>query len=140
MASTAPMPAAEAPTITYFAIYGFTSLNTNASLGQLATHAGSSKPWHKSHLATTWPSLSIFMAPYGQTIMQVQQPMHFSLLWVTWPVFSSFCIAPDKQAVTHGASSQWRHWMANETGLFTSSCYSAYWFGAFAVVGFDYVF
>jgi hypothetical protein len=29
-------------------------------------------------------------------------------------------MAPDKQAVTHGASSQWRHWIAKETGLFTS--------------------
>ncbi len=78
------------------------------------------EPWQRSHLATTWPSLSIIKAPYGQTITQVQQPMHLSLLWVTSPVFGSFCMAPDRQAVTHGASSQWRHWIANETGLLTS--------------------
>ncbi len=74
----------------------------------------------KSHLATTLPCLSILIAPYGQTMMHVQQPMHFSLLWVIKPVFGSFCMAPARQAVTHCAFSQWRHWMAKEIGLFIS--------------------
>ncbi len=29
-------------------------------------------------------------------------------------------MAPAKQAVTHGAFSQWRHWIAKEIGLFIS--------------------
>jgi hypothetical protein len=61
------------------------------------------------------------MAPYGQTIMQVQQPMHFSALCVTNPVSSSLRMAPERQAVTQGASSQCLHWMAKETGLLVSS-------------------
>ena len=54
--------------------------------------------------------------------------------------FGVFFIAPDRQAVTQGASSQCRHWMANETGLLTSRLILAYGFGLFAVVCFDYVF
>ena len=52
---------------------------------------------------------------------QVQHPMHLSLSWVTKPVFGSFFMAPERQAVTQGASSQCRHWMANEIGLETSN-------------------
>jgi hypothetical protein len=74
----------------------------------------------KSHLATTLPCLSILIAPYGQTMMHVQQPMHLSLLWVIRPVLASFCMAPARQAVTHGASWQWRHWIAKLIGLFIS--------------------
>jgi hypothetical protein len=74
----------------------------------------------KSHFATTLPCLSILIAPYGQTMMHVQQPMHLSLLCVIRLVFGSFCMAPARQAVTHGASSQWRHCMAKEMGLFIS--------------------
>ena len=102
MASTAPMPAAEAPTITYFAIYSFDlfehlTLHWDSSPRKLGL-----KAMARSHLATTCPSLSIFMAPYGQTMTQVQQPMHFSGLCVTRPVFSSFCIAPVRQALRMG--------------------------------------
>jgi hypothetical protein len=46
--------------------------------------------------------------------------MHLSLLWVTSPVWGFLVMAPARQAVTQGASWQWRHWMANETGFWTS--------------------
>jgi hypothetical protein len=52
--------------------------------------------------------------------MHVQQPMHLSLLWRTSPVLGSLVMAPVKQAETQGASLQWWHCMANETGLLTS--------------------
>jgi hypothetical protein len=51
------MPAAEAPTITYFAILGFHLFEINAWFGQLATQAGSSSPWQRSHLATDFAFL-----------------------------------------------------------------------------------
>jgi hypothetical protein len=109
--------------------YGFTSLTDNAWLGQLVTHAGVSIPWQRSHLATTLPCQSIFMAPYGQTMMQVQQPMHLPALCLTSPVAWSFCMAPERQAVTQGASLQLRHWIANEIGLLTSNLIRLIGFG-----------
>jgi hypothetical protein len=52
------------------------------------------------------PEESGFTAAYGQTIMQVQQPMHFSGLCNTCPVSVSLVIAPVRQAFTQGVSLQ----------------------------------
>jgi hypothetical protein len=61
------------------------------------------------------------MAPYGQTIMQVQQPMHFSASCVTNPVSLSRVIAPVRQAFTQGVSLHCWHLIEMEFGLFVST-------------------
>ena len=67
-----------------------------------------------------FPEESGFTAPYGQTMMQVQQPMHFSVSCVICPVSWSNFIAPAKQAFTHGVSLQFWHLIEIEFGLFVS--------------------
>jgi len=65
--------------------------------------------------------VSGFMAPYGQTMMQVQQPMHFSASCTTSPVSLSMLMAPDRQAVTQGVSLHCWHLIEMEYGLFVST-------------------
>ena len=65
--------------------------------------------------------VSGFMAPYGQTIMHVQQPMHFSGLCVTSPVSLSRVMAPVRQAFTQGVSLHCWHLIEMECGLFVST-------------------
>ena len=67
------------------------------------------------------PEESGFTVPYGQTMMQVQQPMHFSASCVTSPVSLSRVIAPARQAVTQGVSLHCWHLIEIEFGLLVST-------------------
>jgi hypothetical protein len=46
------------------------------------------------------------MAPMGHTIMQDQQPTHFSILMMMSPVSSSLRMPPEMQAAAQAGSSQ----------------------------------
>ena len=61
------------------------------------------------------------MAPYGQTMIQVQQPMHFSVSCTTSPVSLSWVMAPVRQAFTQGVSLHCWHLIEIEFGLFVST-------------------
>jgi hypothetical protein len=52
------------------------------------------------------------MAPIGHTMMQDQQPTHFSRLTRISPVDSSLRMPPEMQAPAQAGSSQCRHWIA----------------------------
>ena len=64
------------------------------------------------------PVESGFMAPYEQTMIQVQHPMHFSASCTTSPVSLSSVMSPARQAVTHGVSLHCWHLIEIEFGLF----------------------
>jgi hypothetical protein len=67
------------------------------------------------------PEESGFIAPNGQTMMQVQQPMHLSGSCVTNPVSLFRVIAPARQAVMQGVSLHCWHRIEIELGLFVST-------------------
>jgi len=64
----------------------------------------------RSHLTAFASPVNLITDPNWQTIVQDQQPTHFSLLNVTIPVSSSFTIPPAMQASAQAGSAQCRHW------------------------------
>jgi hypothetical protein len=83
-----------------------------ARVGQAAMQAGVSRSGQRSHFSAWCLFPFRLMAPTGHTIMQDQQPTHFSRSTIMFPVPSSLRMPPEMQARAHTGSSQWRHWMA----------------------------